>query len=397
MEVRKGYKQTEIGAIPDDWDTKRLGEIFSITAGGDLRKDCFSLIQDEIYCYPIYSNALSNDGFYGYSSKYTNKENTITVTARGEVGKANPRITKYTAIGRVIVLKPNEDLDCYYVAACINQLVDFANESTGVPQLTAPQISKYSIPYPIKDEQTAIACSLSDIDALITSLEKLIAKKRNIKQGAMQGLLTGSKRLPGFSGKWDVKRFGEYGLFKGGSGFPIKYQGQIEGDIPFFKVSDMNNLGNEVFMTNSNNWVTGSKTKEIGAFVFPLNTVVFAKIGAAIFLERKKVLVKPSCIDNNMMGFIVDESKSDIRYIHYLFHTIKLGSLVSATALPSINGKQIAELVIQFPIKEEQIAIAQVLSDMDAEIESLGRKLEKYKLIKQGMMQELLTGKTRLV
>ncbi len=153
----------------------------------------------------------------------------------------------------------------------------------------------------------------------------------------------------------------------------------------------MNNEGNELFMSTSNHYINENVRKEIGANFFSQNTIVFAKIGAAIFLERKKILSKPSCIDNNMMGFVFDENSYDVRYLHYLFLTIKLGSLVSTTALPSLSGKEISELFFYFPTKEEQCGISKVLSDMDAEIAALETKLAKYQQIKQGMMQNLLT------
>ncbi|MBF4312524.1 restriction endonuclease subunit S, partial [Vibrio anguillarum] len=97
--------------------------------------------------------------------------------------------------------------------------------------------------------------------------------------------------------------------FQSGSGFPTKYQGEQEGDYPFFKVSDMNNVGNETFLISSNNYISESVKNSISAKVIPENAIVFAKIGAAIFLERKKICFQPSCIDNNMMAYIANEDK----------------------------------------------------------------------------------------
>jgi type I restriction enzyme S subunit len=195
---------------------------------------------------------------------------------------------------------------------------------------------------------------------------------------------------------WDVKKLGTYGKFKGGNGFPLKYQGREDGKYPFYKVSDMNNEGNQVFMKDSNNYINDDVKRILNIFVFPKNTIVFAKIGAAIYLERKKILSKESSIDNNMMGFILDEAQTDCRFFHYLFLNTQLGKLVSATALPSLNGKQIADLPFAFPKKDEQSTISSVLSDTDALIAKLEKLIEKKKNIKQGVMQELLTGKRRL-
>jgi type I restriction enzyme S subunit len=177
------------------WAVKKLGEVFSITAGGDLNFNNYSLIQDENYRYPIYSNALTNKGLYGFTSEYKQTENTITVTARGQVGVANPRDHKYSAIGRVIILNPITNLNINFIAEYINNFIEFSNESTGVPQLTAPQISKYEILFPKHDEQTEIATILSDMDNGITDLEKKLDKYKKIKQGMMQVLLTGKIRL----------------------------------------------------------------------------------------------------------------------------------------------------------------------------------------------------------
>lgn len=192
--IKQGAMQ-ELLKPKEGWVVKKLGEIFSITAGGDLRKDEFSSVNDEKYCYPIYSNAITNAGLYGYCSSYDHQGNCITVTARGTVGFANSRDHKFSAIGRLLILKPIEKLNCVFIAECINLKVEFANESTGVPQLTAPQISKHEVVIPDYTEQTSIATILSDIDAEISALETKLAKYKQIKQGMMQELLTGRIRL----------------------------------------------------------------------------------------------------------------------------------------------------------------------------------------------------------
>jgi type I restriction enzyme S subunit len=162
-------------------------------------------------------------------------------------------------------------------------------------------------------------------------------------------------------------------------------------------VSDMNNEGNSMFMINPNHWISEEESKLLGATVFPENTITFAKIGAAIFLERKRLLVTPSCLDNNMMGFILVSSEAHPIFFYYLFQTIELSRLVSATALPSLNGHDIAALIFGFPRLTEQSAIAAVLSDIDAEIAALEARRDKTRALKQGMMQELLTGRIRLL
>jgi len=178
-----------------EWEVKRLGDVFSVTAGGDFDPSQSSPTQDETYCYPIYSNAISERGLYGYCSYSDHEADSITVTARGTLGIANYRDHKFTAIGRVLVLKPKEPSDGRFFSEFINHGIDFVVESTGVPQLTTPQISKYELPVPSRSEQTAIAAVLSDMDAEIAALEQKRDKTRALKQGMMQELLTGKTRL----------------------------------------------------------------------------------------------------------------------------------------------------------------------------------------------------------
>jgi len=195
---------------------------------------------------------------------------------------------------------------------------------------------------------------------------------------------------------WEVKTLGDFGKFRGGNGFPLRYQGHDFGDHPFYKVSDMNNDENTLFMETSNHWISEKVRKEIGATVFPKGSIVFAKIGAAIFLERKRILSRPSCIDNNVMALIFDSDQANSRFFHYVFLTIELGKLVSATALPSLNGRDIAALNLAIPPLPEQRAIAAALSDADALIAALEAMIAKKRDLKQAAMQQLLTGNTRL-
>ncbi len=101
---------------------------------------------------------------------------------------------------------------------------------------------------------------------------------------------------------WELGKFADFGVFRSGSGFPLVFQGNQSGDYPFLKVSDMNNDGNELFMKSANHWISENVRKTLGANCFPPGSIVFAKIGAAIFLERKRLLWQESCLDNNMMG-----------------------------------------------------------------------------------------------
>ena len=196
--------------------------------------------------------------------------------------------------------------------------------------------------------------------------------------------------------EWEVVAAGQLGRFRGGNGFPLQWQGATSGVYPFFKVSDMNNEGNETFMTNANNRISEETRKQLGATIFPAQSIVFAKVGAAIFLERKKILLQPSCIDNNMAAFMVDARRADYRFIHTVLLSTKLGSLVATTALPSLSGKQLSEIVLRLPPLPEQRAMAAALGDLDALIGVLDQFIAKKCDLKQAAMQQLLSGKIRL-
>lgn len=266
------------------------------------------------------------------------------------------------------------------------------------PKLALSRIRSFEILMPSDQaEQSRVSRALSDTDDLIESLERLISKKQAIKQGLMQELLTGRTRLPGFIKDWTRSIAGELGVFKGGIGFPVWAQGGKSGAYRFFKVSDMNLPGNETVMKTSNNWISENIRRRLTATALPAGAIVFAKVGAAVYLERKRILGIPSCIDNNMAAFIPDLTQIDNRFAYYYLLSFPLSSLVAMGALPSLNSSQLRSIPFHFPADlEEQKAIAQILQDADQEIATLERRLESARNIKQGMMQELLTGRTRL-
>ncbi|EPI5312972.1 restriction endonuclease subunit S [Proteus mirabilis] len=193
----KGTKPSELGEILEDWEVYRFEQNFTIYAGGDVPKDSFSRIKTDAYPYPIFANAIQGRGLYGYTSHKRSKPDSVTITARGYLGHAEYRNEPFFPIVRLLVMEPVGTVDSRFATYAINELVEFPTESTGVPQLTASQVGKFSISAPADvNEQTAIATILSDMDAEIQALEQRLGKTRQIKQGMMQELLTGKTRLP---------------------------------------------------------------------------------------------------------------------------------------------------------------------------------------------------------
>ena len=200
-----GYKQTKIGIIPTHWDVKSLAECFSISAGRDLITETFSATKTIEHCFPIFSNSMENRGLYGYTSNPRYTAGSLTVTGRGTLGVAEFRTESFDAIIRLLVLTPKMELCGKIIAEYINYKKPFFFECTGIPQLTAPQISKILIPIPPIEEQKKIAEVLSEWDRAIELQTKLIEKLELRKRALMQRLLTGRVRLNGFSEKWETK------------------------------------------------------------------------------------------------------------------------------------------------------------------------------------------------
>ena len=415
MELKPGYKQTEVGVIPEDWNAKTIDEVGFVTSGKRLPPGS-SLTEHETP-HPYIRVTDMQPGTVSLSDIKFVPESVFPAIKRYRIFSEDIFISVAGTLG--IVGKVPKELDganltenadkitnitCsqdyllhVLMSPLIQNTIDSIQTVGAQPKLALTRIRKFAIPLPPLHEQRAIAVALSDVDELIGALDQLIAKKRDLKQAAMQQLLTGQTRLPGFHGKWEVVKAGEIGRIRGGSGFPTKFQGTTSGVYPFFKVSDMNNEGNETFMKIANNYISEGLRKHMGATVFPAKSIVFAKVGAAVFLERKKILTKASCLDNNMAAFVLDEGRADYRFIHYVLLNTKLGDLVSTTALPSLSGRMIAAIEFDLPPLPEQDAIAEVLSDMDAELAALEQRRDKTRALKQGMMQELLTGRIRLV
>ncbi|MGD0202568.1 MAG: restriction endonuclease subunit S [Candidatus Bathyarchaeia archaeon] len=414
--IEKGYNKTEIGTIPEDWTLKKLKDILlSTQLGGNYQNS------EEETPYPLMKMGNIERGNINldkieyikqnvkpserdklnFGDILFNTRNTLELVGKVAIWRDELPIAYFNS--NLMRLKFNIDVSNFFMNYVFNskslltQLKSIATGTTSVGAIYTRDLFGIQIPLPELEEQSAIAQVLSDADDLIESLDKLITKKKLIKQAAMQELLTSKKRLSGFSERWAIKKLGKIGYFKGGSGFPLKYQKSSEGTFPFYKVSDMNNKGNIIFMSTSNNYISEYVVKKIGATIFPKNSIIFAKIGAAIFLERKRILSTNSCIDNNMMGFIVDKHQANYRFIYYKLIQTNFGKLSSTTALPSLNGNELGELDTFLPTDlREQEEIARIISDMDGALEALERKRDKYKQLKVGLMQQLLTGRIRL-
>lgn len=410
MVMPKGYKKTEIGIIPENWEIGTVESFGSIVSGGTPSTTNDLYWNGNIrWCTPTDIKATTTPKISHTQKHITEKGladssavllpiNSIMICTRATIGEIRinglPMATNQGF--KNIIVKNGDYLYLYYILTTKKQKMIKLSYGTTFLELSKKALCTIPIQIPKASEQHAISTALYDIDILIDNLEKLISKKKNIKQGAMQELLTGKRRLPGFDGEWINNTLNSFGSFVRGNAFPLPFQGIKSEKYPFYKVSDFNNLGNKRFLIKANNYISEETARELNCNIIPAGSIVFATIGAAIFLERKKLTTVDCCIDNNTMSF-QPHSKSSTKFLWYVFQQIRFSSFVEATALPSLSGKTVGSIIYRFPpTLGEQIAIAEVLSDMDNEIEELEKKLTKYCCLKQGMMSELLSGHIRL-
>ena len=387
MGVKEGYIQTEIGVIPTEWNIVKLGDIGEPIIGLTYKPE------------NVRSNGLlvlrsSNidEGKLSFSDnvfvdvdipvKLFVKENDVLICVRNGsrnlIGKC--AIIDSTAegmtFGAFMSIFRSEFGKFVFYQFQSDIIKKQINENIGatINQITNKNLDAFSIPLPPLPEQHAIAEALSDADALIDSLERLIAKKRAIRQGTMQQLLTGQRRLPGFSGEWVYTKLGDVVIINKGQ--LITEIDAVPGSVPVIA----GGKAPAYFHNTANHW---QKTITISGSGANAGYVSFHTI--PIFASDCST---------------IDEGEAySIEFIFYLLILIqsKIYNAQTGGAQPHIHPNDLNPLLIFIPIdKAEQTAIAEVLSDMDAEIDALTAKLSKARSLKQGMMQQLLTGRIRL-
>ncbi len=393
-----GYKRTEVGVIPEDWGMWLLGSFVSITSGASPSLFRFSANGTPYFKVEQLGNAEkylgSGDTPYLFELGPTVSGESVVFAKRGAAIALNKvRILRQASFmdTNLMALTPQAGLECEYLYYALTQigLWRFA-DTTSIPQINNKHIKPLAFPLPSVPEQRAIAKALSDVDELLGALEALIAKKRAIKQAAMQQLLTGRTRLPGFSGEWEVKRVLELGDVVTG-GTPRTDVSEYWGDTyPWVTPTDISG-GRDMF--SSERWLTQAGLDAVREL--PPNTVLVTCIASI----GKNAILKTSGACNQQINAVVPNETSDAVFLYYLFEASKQYLLANAgvTATSIISKAAFSKLMLRVPLLDERTAIATVLADMDAEVAALERRRDKTRAIKQGMMQQLLTGRVRLV
>ena len=398
--IRAGYKQTEVGVIPGDWECSTINAIAAFArnaiVGGPFGSDLVSrdYVGDGV---PVIRGqnmgSRSLEGPYAFvtpekaDSLEANlaRPGDVVFTQRGTLGQVS--LVPPGPYSRYLVsqsqMKVTLDRDavstdffhCWFSSDGGQKSISQNTIQTGVPHINLGILRSLPVPLPTYPEQRAIAAALSDVDALLAKLDEFIAKKRNLKQAAMQQLLTGQTRLPGFGGEWEVTRLGELLTYEQ----PTKYL------VSSSEYSDANDVP---VLTAGKTFILGYTNENHGIFD-NLPVIIFDD-----FTTANKYVTFPFKAKSSAMKLLRPRNPSvNLRLVYEMMQLVefKLGDHKRYW----ISEYQKVE--VKIPDAAEQTAIATILSDMDTELAALEARRDKTRALKQGMMQELLTGRIRLL
>ena len=424
MELKPGYKLTEVGVIPEDWSVARLDSItdprrpisYGIVQTGHL-------INNGVRCVRVVdiengrinpNNLITTSNEISDSYRRTVlQEGDLVIALRGKIGelaRVDSGLVGANLTRGVAILSQNEAHDSkyllHYLSSPISKRILERNlNGSALQEIPIATLRRIPAVIPSLAEQRAIAGALSDVDALIGALDQLLAKKRDLKQAAMQQLLTGHQRLPGFAGEWRDWKFGELFQFLKTGNNPRSDLFEV-GDVGYVHYGDIHTHPSAFLDCRSVQLPRISRTKVNGVPFLEDGDIVMVDASEDYVAIGKWVEVRNASDREIVAGlhtFLLRGDKTLVAdgfkgYIQFLPSVkpslVRLATGISVYGVSKSNVKTIA---VSLPPLAEQTAIAEVLSDMDAELAALEQKRDKTRLLKQGMMQELLTGRTRLI
>jgi type I restriction enzyme, S subunit len=406
MEVRHGYKQTEVGVVPKDWHVRPLKDISPAQSVGLVVNP--STYFDERGSVPMLlgSNISANRIDWESAQRITEASNklvpastlaagdlvTVRVGEPGTTAVVPPELDGCNCAS-VMIVRRHHTFDSHWLCYLMNskiglEQVKHVQYGTAQKQFNIGDAVNFLFPVPLLAEQEAIVEALSGADALVESLEQLIAKKRELKQGAMHELLTGKKRLPGFSVPWLVKQFAEV-VQPRKERIDPRRSGRQEFCIELEHVQQ-----------GTGCLVGHTATSESSSLksVFRKGDVLFGKLRA--YLRKYWLANRDGVCSTEIWALAAKESLLVPQFLFQLVRTdrfIDVASSAYGTHMPRSDWNVVRNYEVRLPPVPEQSVIALILSDMDDEIATLDADLAKARQIKQGMMQQLLTGRIRLV
>ena len=361
----------------EDWEQRKFDEIMTFINGRAYKQD--ELLRDGKYKVLRVGNFYTNDSWY-YSNlelddKYYAMNGDLVYTWSATFGPhiwKGEKVIYHYHIWKIVL---KNKIDKLFALQLLE--VDKANIMSDKNGSTMVHITKQGMEnkktiLPLSlNEQKQIAKFLSSIDKLITLHQRKLDNLKLKKKALLQKLFpkNGERypelRFPGFTDAWEQRKLRDVGLVKSGVGFPEKEQGGIEG-IPFYKVSDMNHFDNQFEMIVANNYVSENQIiKNRWSPIIDSSAIIFAKVGAAVLLDRKRLCTNSFMLDNNMMAYIFYPEQLNKYFCKFLFDTINLGNLIQVGALPSLNAKDISDIKKYIPNLSEQNRISKLLLNVE--------------------------------
>lgn len=411
--IPAGYKKTEVGLIPADWELRQLKTISPSQSVGLVINPSTYVEDKGTVPMLVGSNIEPNRINWEQARRISHASNKKIPASQLNAGDlvtvrvGEPGITAVVPqeldgcnCASVMIVRKHKSFNSHWLCYVMNSRtglsqIENVQYGTAQKQFNISDAINFAYVTPPLPEQEAIADALSDTDALIESLEQLLAKKRHLKQAAMQELLTGKKRLPGFCGEWEVKQLGEVATFFKGKGLP-KSALVLDGAEPCVHYGELFTrypevIGEIISRTNSSGDLFRSIANDV---LMPTSDVT------------PRGLAKASCVtvDGVILGGDILVIRSDVKRINgsFLSYVIRreegqVLQLVTGSTVFHLYGSDMKKFTFLMPPVLEQIAIVTILSDMDSEIAELETQLTKTRSLKQGAMQKLLTGEIRLI
>lgn len=367
-----------------EWEEKKIIQFCEISAGGDIDKNNSQKEFSSSYPYSVYSNSLENKGLYGYANYYKIDSDVVTVTGRGDVGHAVARHEKFVPIVRLLVCKPKNNENVDFLENAINKTKIFI-ESTGVPQLTAPQLGNVKLFLPSLAEQQKIADLFSNVDSIITAETKILNVLQKKKKALMQKLFTQQLRFKTNDGTdfpaWKEKKLGDVCSYIGGGTPSKKVKEYWNGNINWASVKDI---------TGKYLYETQDKISQLGADSSATN---ICEPDSLLLITRmspgKTVITK--CITAINQDLKIVKSDINVEFLHLLFQSIqtKIDEKTSGTTVKGISIEGLNQIDIRLPCKAEQEKIADCLSSLDSLIQNQQKVVTTWQQRKKALLQQM--------
>jgi len=380
----KSIPQLRFPEFKEEWQTNRFDEVFDIGAGGDVSQNHFKKLKDNIFTYPVYSNSESESGLYGYSDIYKEKSNCITVTGRGRLGIAIARKEPFYPIVRLLTLRSKLKSNVCFFENSINK-INFFVESTGVPQLTGPQISIYKISFPAFEEQEKIAGFLGVVDEKIEKLENKKELFENFKKGVMQKIFSQKIRFKDKNGKdfpdWEEKKLGE--ILE-----EAQKQKEFNPEKTELLTVKLHNLG----IIKSGNFPKPTRNgrpyykRFIGELLIGRQNFHNGGLG---FVNK----ITDGLIASNAISSFLFTNTVNKKFIYYYISRAdyyrRVGDIIGGTGQKEISTTEFLKLKIKTPILKEQEKIAKFLTSLDNKVELINNQLEQSRFFKKSLLQQM--------